>query len=100
MNIWEHLKQQVYLGDDRFINAQLAYKPKGVTDLSEVPHKQKRLSAPPLHNIFEAASQRNEGIVAAFNSGGYTLAEIADYVGLHYTTVSRIVRKRTEAGSL
>lgn len=100
LNIWEHLKQQIYLGGDEFINSQLAYKPKGNNELSEVPHKQKRLSAPVLHNIFKAASYRNEGIVAAFNSGGYTLAEIADYVGLHYTTVSRIVRKHNEAGLL
>ncbi len=55
----------------------MAYKPKG-SELSEVPHQQSRLSAPPLHSIFKAASHRNEAIVAAFNSGGYTLAEIAD----------------------
>ncbi|WP_419537224.1 hypothetical protein [Endozoicomonas sp.] len=28
------------------------------------------------------------------------MAEIADHVGLHYTTVSRIVRKHNEAGLL
>nr|MDT0252174.1 hypothetical protein [Endozoicomonas sp.] len=44
--------------------------------------------------FLDAASQRDEAIVAAFESGGYTLSEIADFFGLHYTTVGRIVRKR------
>ncbi|MBO9496929.1 hypothetical protein J7438_22980 [Thalassotalea sp. G20_0] len=61
--------------------------------LSEVPHKQKRQSPPSLGSFFEAASLRDEAIVAAFKSGGYTLGDIANYIGLHYTTVGRIVRK-------
>ncbi|MBO9483077.1 helix-turn-helix domain-containing protein [Salinisphaera sp. G21_0] len=93
VNIWEHLKQQFYLGDDNFINKQLAYKPKGKAVLSEVPHKQRRKTAPPLSHFLEAASYRDEAIISAYHSGGDSLTEIADYVGLHYTTVSRIVRK-------
>lgn len=92
VNIWEHLKQQIYLGGDDFINEQLAYKPKGKAALSEVPYKQKR-KAPPLSHFFKVANHRDEVIISAFQSGGYAFAEIADYVGLHYTTVSRIVRK-------
>jgi len=94
VNIWEHLKQQIYLGSDAFINFQLAYKSKGDAVLSEVPHKQKRKSPPSLRSFLDAASQRDEAIVAAFESGGYTQSEIADFFGLHYTTVGRIVRKR------
>ncbi|WP_299734761.1 transposase [uncultured Endozoicomonas sp.] len=93
VNIWEHLKQQIYLGSDEFINAQLAYQPKGKAALSEVPHKQRRKTAAPLSHFLEAAYHRDEAIVSAFQSGGYSLKEIADYVGLHYSTVSRIVRK-------
>ncbi len=38
VNIWEHLKQQIYLGDDEFINAQMAYhgkimKPRSLPEL-------------------------------------------------------------------
>ena len=93
VNIWEHLKQQIYLGDDNFINEQLAYKPKGKAALSEVPHKQRRRTAPPLSHFLASANHRDEAIISAYQSGGYSLTEIADYVGLHYTTVSRIVRK-------
>ena len=93
VNIWEHLKQQIYLGDNNFINKQLAYKPKGKAALSEVPHKQRRRTAPPLSHFLASANHRDEAIISAYQSGGYSLTEIADYVGLHYTTVSRIVRK-------
>nr|WP_306671562.1 transposase [Endozoicomonas sp. ONNA2] len=93
VNIWEHLKQQIYLGDDNFINSQLAYKPKGNAALFEVPHKQRRKTAPPISYFMETAGHRDEAIFSAYLSGGYSLTEIADYVGLHYTTVSRIVRK-------
>ncbi|WP_257297092.1 helix-turn-helix domain-containing protein [Endozoicomonas sp. YOMI1] len=93
VNIWENLKQQNYLGDDNFINDQLAYKPKGKAALSEVPHKQRRKTAPPISYFMETADHRDEAIASASQSGGYSLTEIADYVGLHYTTVSRIVRK-------
>ncbi|SDG84004.1 helix-turn-helix domain-containing protein [Nitrosomonas sp. Nm132] len=36
---------------------------------------------------------KNEGIMAAYQTGDYTIKQIADEFGLHYTTVSRIVKK-------
>ena len=94
VNIWEHLKQQIYLGDEGFINEQLSHRVKTPLMLSEVPHKQKRKAPLPLAYFFNNADSRNEGMINAYQSGGYTLAEIAGYVGLHYSTVSRIVRER------
>ena len=35
--------------------------------------------------------QRNQGIEEAHISHGYTLKEIAEVLGLHYTTVSKVV---------
>ncbi|MCP4375622.1 MAG: helix-turn-helix domain-containing protein [bacterium] len=35
----------------------------------------------------------HEAMVSAYKSGGYTLKEIADHYGLHYSTVSRIVKR-------
>ena len=34
-------------------------------------------------------------LISAYQSDGYNLAEIACYVGLHYTTVSRMVLRST-----
>jgi len=35
---------------------------------------------------------RNNTILAAFNSGGYTMKAIADYFSLHYSSVSKIIK--------
>ncbi|NOQ77749.1 MAG: hypothetical protein GQ475_08185 [Methylococcaceae bacterium] len=35
---------------------------------------------------------RKKVIVKAYLSGGYTLKEIGDYFGKHYSTISRIVK--------
>lgn len=41
-------------------------------------------------------AQRNTGILNAHLRQGYTLKELADYLGIHYTTVSKVIAK-TEA---
>ena len=42
---------------------------------------------------YESASgDRNSAIIEAYRSGGYTLREIGDHFGLHYSTVSGIIR--------
>ena len=40
---------------------------------------------------------RREAMARAFQTGVYTMQEIADYFGVHYSTVSRAVR-RLETG--
>jgi putative transposase len=45
---------------------------------------------PSLSAIERKSRDRDEAIRAAYASGGYTLAEIGDHFGLHYSTVSRI----------
>jgi hypothetical protein len=39
------------------------------------------------------------GIVAAYVSGGYTLQDIVDYFGLHYSRISKIVRAAGQAST-
>jgi len=61
--------------------------------LSEVPLKQHRKPAKKLKEYQEIMTNRNDAIVAAYQSGGYTVDEIANYFGCHYSTVSRVVAK-------
>jgi hypothetical protein len=39
-------------------------------------------------------AQRDIGINAAHMSHGHTLEEIADYLGIHYTTGSKVIAKK------
>jgi hypothetical protein len=51
---------------------------------------------PSLDKIFsgrEAKGPRDTGINTAHMSYGYTLKEIAGYLGIHYTTVSKVIGK-------
>ncbi len=63
-------------------------------DLSEIPQLQKRPIVKPLRDHSANSNNRDEAILKVFESGGYSLKEIGDHFGLHYSTVSRIVRQR------
>jgi REP element-mobilizing transposase RayT len=68
----------------------------GPTDaLEEIPRAQRFLARPDLDEIFQGVenrSERNRSILTAFRSHGYTMKQIADAVGIHYSTVSRVIR--------
>ena len=57
----------------------------------EVPRAQRRTLKRALSE-FEIEHPRNEAIARAYLSGRHTMAEIAKHFGIHYTTVSRLVR--------
>ena len=47
----------------------------------------------PLTEYQQRYSQRQEAMARAYLSGAYTMAEIGEYFGVHYMTVSRAVRQ-------
>jgi len=91
-SIWSELKHQVYLGDDQFVE-RMQTLISNDRNLSEIPHIQSRPPARPIAEYLDQDNDRNLAIASAYQSGGYTLADIAAYFNLHYSTVSTIVRK-------
>ena len=89
-SVWESIKNQVYLGDDAFIEKLQSRQPKDA-DLSEIPSSQRRAPVKPLGYYEKRNKFRDDAIRMAYRSGGYTLKELGDYFDLHYSTVSRIV---------
>ena len=97
-SVWEALSGQIYLGSEDFVReTQAAFQ--GSLDVSEVPRQQRRPPAEPLVAYQEREPDRNAAICAAFASGAYTLQQIGQHFGLHYATVSRIVRQGEARGS-
>jgi putative transposase len=94
-SIWAELKQQIYLGSDRFIKRALARLDTSA-DLSEVPRAQRRAPAKELSAQEKRYSDRHAAMAAAYRSGRYSLAAIARHFGLHYSTVSRAVSRWEE----
>jgi putative transposase len=93
---WEKLKNQIFLGSEAFV-ASLQRNLNADARLREIPAVQRRPLPKPLAEIGEE-HERDEAILRAYASGGYSLKEIGDHFGLHYSRVSRIVKKRRMAG--
>ncbi|MGB5278495.1 MAG: transposase [Gammaproteobacteria bacterium] len=90
---WVHLRNQIYLGDDTFVD-EMQRKISPDTNLSEVPSSQKRQVAKSLAYYEKKYKDRNIAISKTYESGGYSLKEIGDYYNLHYSRVSRIVNAK------
>jgi putative transposase len=86
---WEELKGQIYLGSDAFIERL----PKPEETVEEIPRIQREGVRPSLDRLFAEAAI-DEAIVTAYREHGYTMKAIADYLGVHYATVSRRLRKQ------
>jgi REP element-mobilizing transposase RayT len=94
--IWQELKHQVYLGDDTFmekVQEKIGLGGK-TSDLKEIPRMQRRAIAKRLGWYEKHSLDRDQGIVKAYVSGDYTMKEIADWFGVHYSTVSRVIKKQ------
>lgn len=89
-SVWESLQKQIYLGSDAFIE-KMQTRIDQHQDLSEVPLAQRRPTPRALSEYEKLHKNRNTAITKAYQSGGYTLKQIGDHFGLHYTTVSGIV---------
>lgn len=96
---WKELKAQCILGSRDFIE-KLKPALKDKTDLTEIPKEQRLAFRPPLSELFPAPTQklsreeRNTLIRKAHLDNGYSLAAIARHIGLHYSTISRIVNEK------
>lgn len=67
-----------------------------MSDGTEFPRAQRFGSRPPLPRIFEnlaSRADRNARAVAAVRDHGYTMKEVADFLGLHYITISRALAR-------
>ncbi len=92
---WEHVQGQVLLGSERFVE-RLTAELQDKRPFKEIPRQQRFAARPKLSRLFPAGSRvdrvrRNEAIRRAHLEHGYSLSEIGQAVGLHYSTISRIV---------
>lgn len=95
---WGELQGQILLGEDSFVeNFKDLLGDKEA--IKEIPRQQRYAGRLKLKEIFKRKSSggkrgRNQGIYDAHINYGYTLKEIADYLGIHYTTVSKVIKEK------
>ena len=92
-SVWDEKIHPVILGDEKFVES--IYKQhvdEVASDVAEISRLERRSKNKPLESYFAEGVDRASGIAAAYGSGDYSQREIADYCGIHYSTVSRSLR--------
>ena len=95
--IWGKVKGQSILGGEDYVRRLMNYI-RGRRDTQEIPKQQRYLNRPGLHELFrnqeEDKEKRDNLMYNAVVEHGYSQKDIADFLGLHYSTVSRLIRAR------
>ncbi len=99
-SIWAEVKGQVLLGGAAFVGRFREHFQR-IKDIPEISRSQRFANRPVLDGIFSKdikrdIGRRNEKIVEAVEDYGYTQREIADFLGLHFTSISRIMHTRSK----
>ena len=96
-SIWKEVKGQSILGGEGFVK-KLIDCVKGQEEIKEIPRQQRSIGKPCLETLFNkksetTAQKRNVKIIEAVEKYSYSQKEVADYLGLHYSTISRLLKK-------
>jgi putative transposase len=97
-DMWKDVKGQILLGNEAFIE-KMSELAKGCEELKEIPRGQRYLRRPELGRIFDEGIEkdkvkRDAKVREAVEAHGYSNNEISNYLGVHYTTISRILNER------
>jgi REP element-mobilizing transposase RayT len=95
---WTELQNQILLGDAEFIDQMQNRIDQLEQPLQEVPRAQRVGRARPIAEYERTANSRNQAIALAYASGGYSMKEIGEHFGLHYSRVSRIIQAAEAKG--
>ena len=94
-SVWDALQDTLYLGDAEFVDKSRQTLSNRLLNDAEIPRLQRRARVAPLE-VFVAMPDRNIAISKAYASGRYSQKEIASAFEIHYATVSRIVKVKTD----
>jgi putative transposase len=97
-SLWPEVKGQFILGEDDFVESLLPHLKKH-REVLEIPRSQRFASRPSMDKIFTVDILRNKikrdrKIAEAVEKHAYTQRQIANHLGLHYATISRIMTAR------
>jgi len=97
--LWDGLKGGVLLGSDTFVE-QMRPRLRQL-DSQEISRTERLLGHPSLEQLFDGIEDdhqlRDQRIHEAFRLHGYTLFQLQERLGLHYSTISRIAKRVDEA---
>jgi putative transposase len=96
-NLWDSaLRQQIYLGDETFVERMQALaEPRNSTD-SDIPKIQRR-KARTLAQWLQSSKSREQALYDAHTQGAMTMSAIAKELGLSISRVSRLIARTEQA---
>jgi len=99
---WPDLKAQSLLGSEAFV-ARLKPVLTAGAEMPEVPRTPQLMHRPSLEQffhkqVFANKTLRDEAICRACLEFGYSMAAIASVAGVHYSTVSKVIKASAENG--
>jgi DNA-directed RNA polymerase specialized sigma24 family protein len=90
----DNIHGQILLGGKGFVKSLKEFL-SDKAEIKEIPRRQRYLGRPELLQVFHNSilnnQKRDRAIYTAHVKLGYTLKEIGDHLGIHYTTVSKVV---------
>ncbi|MCL4457502.1 MAG: transposase [Nitrospirae bacterium] len=94
--IWTSVKGQIILGKEDFIEKFMDHVRKH-EEIREIPRSQRYVGRPALAQLFKVVTiknklKRNKMIREAVIRYGYTQNEISNHLGMHYSTISRLLK--------
>jgi hypothetical protein len=99
---WDDLKGQIFLAPDDYI-AHIQTQLSAVRTVREVPRVQRYADRPALGDVLGnrtsmSRAERDRLIYEAYRSWGYSMTSIAEELGVHNSTISRIINAKKHAG--
>lgn len=92
VDLWKDLRRQIYLGSESFIKRILSRRTVLGLPRSSLREPATKNPKRALAGFAMRYPDEREAMARAYLSGDFTLKAIADYYGVHYSTVSRAVR--------
>ncbi len=95
--IWKDVRGQCILGEEEFTEGLMDYI-KGYRDIKEIPKSQRYADRPKLDILFDEGiikdkTKWNKTAKEAIERYGYTQKEVADFIGIHYSVISRLLKR-------
>ena len=91
--MWDEKIHPVILGNETYVESIYRHHvDETASDIKEISRLEQRRKNKPLVDYLSDGIDGALGIAAAYRSGDYSQKEIADYCGIHYSTVSRSLR--------
>jgi DNA-directed RNA polymerase specialized sigma subunit len=98
VHLWDSaLRQQIYLGDDAFVERMQARAEQRRSSAREIPKVQRRKPKNSLGQWLANCDSREEALYRAYTESGLSMTEMADELGLSVSRVSRLIARVEEA---